>query len=755
MSETFHIDEPAGSGAVRKRVHLHQLELLFRQLDSLPARPAAVARVLSLTGADRADGDELARAAGTDASVAARLVSLAVRERPERTVHSIREAIDVLGVEGVRSAVLGMKVFQTAEPAGDALDPEQFSRHCLAVATIAEAAAKRQDGEVAPPVAFLSGLLHDIGKPAIAYCLPKSFRRIQESARRRQLPACRAERELLGIDHTDVGRRLAQRWRLPARLQQVIWLHHQPLETLPATLSGARLVGLVQLADAIAVERGFGFDGAGLLSGSVELARQVGLAGEDLADLAAGVPARLEELGGAASPVARAQAAYPVVLAETGAELAGRNKALAARAAELEGTLKALDRVRDLIRRVKPSMPLHQTCLEIARAFSRAARACQPARLPVCAFAVCDQGRQVALAVGEPSGREVFRFGACRATAPPPPGRSFPARELLREDLLGAEAFSDVLDLNLYTCLPLWAEGRWVGGVLLPGAPPAAEADAEHVGPLLELASFVLAGAVERARADELAESLAAASRQLAETREALAEADALAAVGEMAAGAAHEINNPLAVIAGRAQLLAERVRAKKDREAANLIAQKAQEISDIITDLLAFARPNAPAPEAVSVQNLLSAARKKLGGEQVQKTGQATVDIQVADDCPAAWVDPAQIEEVLVELVRNAATATGGAVAVRFEARGQGRSGRVLIRVIDNGPGMDPATLAAAFTPFYSARPAGRGRGMGLARAKRTVQANGGRIWIESRLNQGTTVLLELPRSPAEPTPC
>ena len=105
------------------------------------------------------------------------------------------------------------------------------------------------------------------------------------------------------------------------------------------------------------------------------------------------------------------------------------------------------------------------------------------------------------------------------------------------------------------------------------------------------------------------------------------------------------------------------------------------------------------------------------------------------------------------MELVRNAVTAKGAGARVRLSAGRADTAGLVLIRADDNGPGMDPPTLAAAFIPFFSRRPAGRGRGMGLALAGRTIQANRGRIWLESRPGQGATVFVELPQAVPEAT--
>ena len=251
----------------------------------------------------------------------------------------------------------------------------------------------------------------------------------------------------------------------------------------------------------------------------------------------------------------------------------------------------------------------------------------------------------------------------------------------------------------------------------------------------------------ERARAERLAEQLAQANLQLAEAQDAVVKAQSMAAVAEMAAGAAHEMNNPLAVISGRAQLLASSASDPKAQGAAELIARKAQDISDIASQLLAFARPPTPQPRPVEVASLLQAAREHYLAQAAQaqpKSPLPAVDMDVEPGCPPVFVDRGQMEGVLVELVRNAAAAGGEGVHIRLQAAPS--EAGVQLRVKDDGPGMDEETLAEAFTPFFSRRPAGRGRGMGLALASRTVLANGGRIWIESRPGQGATVYLDLP---------
>lgn len=750
------MDAPEQSGPLHRKVHVHQLDLLFRQLDSLPALPAAAARLLSLAGQGPPARDELVAAIRMDQSVSARLLSLARRKWPGRAIQSIEAAAEALGADGVRSAVLGMKVFAAFAPAPGGLELRGFWKHCVAVAAVSEAAARRRPGRADPSSAFLCGLLHDIGKLALGHCLPKSYQRALEAAGNEQCAVLRAERRLIGTDHTIVGRRLARHWLLPTRIQEVIWLHHQPLEAIPSVLGGAAaLAGLIQLADAIACERGFGFGGSrAVVTGSAELARQMGFSQDDLAALTADVPRRLEQLADLATPgKAAAAVSYPSAVAETAAQLADCNERLAARAAGLARQVGVLNSLRDFARRITPTATVPELCGEIARTFSHLGGGERQEGPGVCAFAVAGDEAHVIIALPGRAGEEAFRFTPCGPVPAAPSGRCCPAGPLLRKLLLRPDAWSDLIEVDLYTCLPLVAKGRCVGGILLPGREPPSGLDPDELAPLLEFLGFVLAAAVGRANAEVLAEQLAQASQRLAETRQELAEAEALAAVGEMAAGAAHEINNPLAVIAGRAQMLAEHVRTRKDRQSAELIAEKAEQISDIATELMSFARPDPPEPAEVAVQELLAGVSGKVKDQLVQKTHSPTVDMEIQPGCPRLWVDAGQIEQVLLELIRNAATAGGGAADVRIEASCPPGSPRVAIRVSDNGPGMDEATRAAAFTPFYSNRPAGRGRGMGLARAKRTVQANGGRIWIESQPNKGTTVSVELPRSGDPPS--
>jgi signal transduction histidine kinase len=121
-------------------------------------------------------------------------------------------------------------------------------------------------------------------------------------------------------------------------------------------------------------------------------------------------------------------------------------------------------------------------------------------------------------------------------------------------------------------------------------------------------------------------------------------------------------------------------------------------------------------------------------------------IDIKNGSPLPPLWVDREQILAVLGELIDNAAKASGGQVQIHLSAEPDEMNSAVFVEVRDTGPGMDEQTIARAYTPFFSGQKAGRRRGLGLPKAKRFVEINGGKLWIDSTVGEGTAVCLQLP---------
>lgn len=221
-------------------------------------------------------------------------------------------------------------------------------------------------------------------------------------------------------------------------------------------------------------------------------------------------------------------------------------------------------------------------------------------------------------------------------------------------------------------------------------------------------------------------------------------ESEKLAALAEFAAGAGHEINNPLAVISGRAQLLLRDEKDPERRRDLALIHAQALRVHEMIADLMLFARPPQPQRQPCDAADAIDEAVRSLAAVAQQRG--AAVRVQTDPALSPLDADPTQLVVALRALVQNAleaAPAGRGAVEI-CAVRGDG--GRVRISVRDNGPGIPPEIRRHLFDPFFSGRAAGRGLGNGLSKCWRIVTQHGGEITVDSPAEGGTTVTLYWP---------
>jgi len=232
-----------------------------------------------------------------------------------------------------------------------------------------------------------------------------------------------------------------------------------------------------------------------------------------------------------------------------------------------------------------------------------------------------------------------------------------------------------------------------------------------------------------------------------------VAVADArLEAMRELAYGAGHEINNPLANIATRAQaLLLEEADSERRRRLATIVDQ-AFRARDMIGGLMVFARPPKPRRAAADVGELVAAVIESVRSQATARG--ARLEYSPSPTPRSAFVDRVQVEEALRVVVLNALEAVepGGRVVIGVEGRTVGRCDLVAITIGDDGRGMSAADAKRAFDPFYSGREAGRGAGLGLPKAWRLVDASGGSVVLESRPGRGTLATIALPATADEP---
>jgi signal transduction histidine kinase len=265
------------------------------------------------------------------------------------------------------------------------------------------------------------------------------------------------------------------------------------------------------------------------------------------------------------------------------------------------------------------------------------------------------------------------------------------------------------------------------------------------------MASAVLGLALARQRQERVVERLAQVKSQPAAPAAPAAPAPAARmepvscaeALVEMAAGVAHELNNPLSVIAGRAQLLAQAETDGQKRHVLDVIGENARDASGIVNDLMSYARPETPRPAKVGVAQILDEAvqlaARKLKAEHIN------AQIQAAEGAREAFVDSAQVVSALANVIANSVESYADALGP-VQLAAEPAEGALRVRISDLGRGMDAETLRKVAYPFFSAKPAGRRRGMGLAYAARLIELNRGTLAVESHPDHGTTVTITLP---------
>jgi len=227
-------------------------------------------------------------------------------------------------------------------------------------------------------------------------------------------------------------------------------------------------------------------------------------------------------------------------------------------------------------------------------------------------------------------------------------------------------------------------------------------------------------------------------------------ERDRLAALGEMAAGLAHEIRNPLGAIKASAQYLHddEDQVASPEREFLDIIVEEVDRLNWVVGSFLDYARPSKGDPVPTDVNATVTRTMQLLGAEC--QAASVTWTTELEEDAPKVRIDVEQLHQVLINLVRNAVQAmeTGGEVTLRTRTREASQredaEQYVEIRVTDTGPGIPQRVLSNLFVPFVTTKD--RGTGLGLAISQRIVNAASGEIGVRSRTGQGTTFIVKLP---------
>lgn len=718
---------------------------VLRRIDALPTLSSVAVRTLRASGDSDAGVSEIVRLIEADPALSARVLKLCQSSDTGLAgrVSNVEQAAVLLGLESVCAAVLSVEVIglmsnrlDASEASGDGgagLDHSALWRHSLAVAIASQRIAESHRAlvkEFKPSDVFVAGLLHDLGKLALERALPKAYARVCALAMKSLSPLAEVERRVLGVDHHVAGKRLAERWGLPRQVQASMWLHGTAMESLPDV--GARsVVGIVQAANLLVRSLHLGLTigrpGVGPLE---RVCEAIGL---DVARVRALEEPLIEELSARSAALGLEEAAPARLLLDA---LAGAQRAMEATRAKDTAQARRQAEAVDVVRTIgafQESVEPGAVFEVVSDAVANSAMGVRHLGVVGAAFSR-DGGRTWLVSVRGGETDEVRAPDACDPSSG--------VVGLLRASIVSRD--DSVQHANADVLL----EAPGCAAVLLVEA--SASPAGESLGVLRRCWRDALANAVAIERSGNELETFAGVASRIASETDRAVDNAARTSLLEVTAGAAHEMNNPLTVLSGQAQLLYEDAADEIAKQRAGKMVASAQHLSELVTGLHELSHPPEIRRRAVPLRTVLedavvearnAAQRLGLWGGAVTL---ADVEIELEDDPGLVWLDAPGIAQSVTDLLINAMESEPRSyVSVRGHL--DPLDGRLVISVLDDGRGMSVWALSQACTPFFSDRRAGRGRGLGLTRVKRMVERHGGELVLESEEGRGTAARLVL----------
>lgn len=737
-----------------------RMRKLVEGIEHLPSAPASASRILALSTKDSPDLNELIECVESDPAVALRVLRQANTANLNRSqkVDDIHQAAMLLGTETICTLALCVSVREGLFKTFDNGDPvvREFWRHSLACACAARLLAERARPKLAG-AAFTAGLVHDCGKLALLAAEGETYAKLLSDEFLVGQRLVKAEQEALGADHCLAGKWLLERWKLPETLVDAAWMHHQHVSALlgagePAMVSlivfladrlsheaMGTLPGMAQDTDCLGAAASLGFDSRAAL-------REVRAGiGEMFAGRAALFDLHEDSAGFYFNALSRANRRLGAVnLGLSGKSMVLERDAESLRSVALAGVeITKADTVQDVLFSLAG-------CLK-ERFASPGGAACliDPDHLTVEGYLWGFGGglRPISLLLDEnlaPAGeyaqvlpREIAaHLSGCRTRAsalagPEGPPIHFQHGMAMVSVTEGAEAFGELF--------------------YLPADQKVTPEERSAVSLLAQLAVQAFRRLELVKRCELRSERLAQVMRSMQDMNDKLLKTQRLAAVGQLAAGAAHEINNPLAIISARAQLLEMRETDAAKKKGLRQMVEQIERISAILGSLMDFARPAAPRMEPVNPKDV---ADRVLGLMEGSLGNQGVVVTRAYEpSVPDIKADSRQMEQVFLNLVLNAQHAmegNSGALTVGLAYKPEIDS--VVYTFADTGHGIPVENLEKIFDPFFTTKGEGKGTGLGLSTAYGIVQAHKGRITVESAPGEGAVFTVVLPRDLSGP---
>jgi signal transduction histidine kinase len=609
-------------------------------------------------------------------------------------------------------------------------------------------------------LAYTAGLLHDIGKLALDEAMPRSFAGIIEQAKSEQASTCTIAQKHLGTDHTLLGKRLAVKWHLPNQIMLAIWLHHSDTNVISEHMPQARLAQIVQLADLVARQCNIGQSGSYNPTDSADaIASSLAIGTDQLEQIRGNLAEKVKQKSSVLGlDLPNAANNYCNTVHTAAVQLAKEQGKLSLESRQMQTASSHLDLATDFLLSINP----YSEPIDVAENLAVRWQKFYQTGL-ICLYLAGPSEAQLlkAVVVQGPSQTKMVCLNA------PVEVMVIPHVIANSFAVVDAQAHMEWLfqqldvdfDLSRTKLVPLLSNGKAIGGIVFELRYPVQQEQLEeNFKTTTSIAGAVLgmacAAASQQRFAEQFGQLLTRPVGMQPETtketplKQAKAEipvAAPLIAWAEMAGGAAHELNNPLSVISGRSQILAKSETDPEKNQMLQQIQENAGRLSAIIDDLMAFAEPPQPKPTPTDIKQMLDEAAQLTA--QKQNTEQLDIQTDIGEGLENALIDSAQIVSAIANIFSNSLESYDEGVGpIKVDVISDASGDFVKLKISDSGCGMDAETLQKATQPFFSAKPAGRKRGMGLAHAQRIIQLNNGSLEITSQPGEGTTVTILLP---------
>lgn len=637
----------------------------------------------------------------TDPAVAMAMIGLCRQHKIEFSFDNLNFAnhINKIPAQKILKTFLGLKTFDVDNLHSQIPINELNKKSAARAFAARQIALKTKTNE---SLSFLAALFADIGLLALAELFPKSLSRLLEEANGDNSALLRLEKENLGLTHNIISRQLAQKWLLPQAVADSAWLYCSPAVHKLENLANVEIILTVRLADMLVKNINNG-------SEALTIPPPFSISQDDIKEIKDKLRFFIAQLNFTKEK-------------QEGLIIRQALISLLEKPAE-QNIADFLSAMQSAVNHVSSAIDAAGIICGLLRKTFNAQKVC--IYLNAAKEAVITTGDKIEFLTFEnlPS-LEDIDFTPAGTT-------------LIKLDSVGEMFIQNSENLDISSIAPLVVQIISAKSVeeynlsiiqtLIDDFVPAVQQQQEQLPPPQQLSQ----------PAEPIHQTPAVAVQSSDDLREIIA---------EIAAGAAHELNNPLTVISGRAQLLKQSETDETRKLILNQITEKTGQAYEIVGQLMSYARPTKPQIRTVSPFIMINNCIEKVNEHYLSEPLDITIDSSI-ENLSDIEVDAEQTAEAIARIIYNALESYESGNGPVIISGSEQTPDSVEIRIQDQGCGMSEETLRKAAEPFYSDKPAGRQRGMGLALASSLLKSNGCTISIESQIDKGTMVTVRLPK--------